>query len=160
MRLFVAAALTLLATPLATPLAARTALGTYDRWGAFRDEAPPRCFAIARAGQGGPGAFATVSAWPRAGVRGQVYLRLSRAVRPGAAIVLRVDDRRIALVGAQSNAWSADARADAAIVAAMRSARGMSVASVAATGGAFADSYTLKGAATAIDAATIACARG
>lgn len=144
----------------ATPVAARTTLGTYDGWGAFRDEAPPRCFAIARPVRRGTRAFATVAAWPRAGVRGQLYLRLSRAVRPDAAIILQIDDRRIALVGAGTNAWGANPRADAAIVAAMRSARGMSVAGVAATGGAFADSYALKGAATAIDAATIACARG
>lgn len=153
-------ALALAVALLATPAQARTTLGSYDGWGAFRDEEPPRCFAIARPVRRGTAAFATVSAWPRAGVRGQVYLRLSRAVRPGAAIVLQVDDRRIALTGAGANAWAANPRADASIVAAMRSARGMSVASVAATGGAFADSYALKGAATAIDAATIACARG
>jgi hypothetical protein len=35
----------------------------------------------------------------------------------------------------------------------------MSVASVAATGAGFAETYALKGAATAIDAAALGCAR-
>ena len=155
-----AAAAIVVAALLAAPADGRTALGTYSNWGAFRDDSPPRCYAIARPVRRGTDAYATVSSWPRQGVRGQVHLRLSRALRPGAAIVLQIDDRRIALVGAGTNAWGRNPRADAAIVAAMRSARGMSIASVAATGGAFVDSYALKGAATAIDAATIACARG
>jgi hypothetical protein len=36
----------------------------------------------------------------------------------------------------------------------------MSIASVGASGGGFADTYRLKGAATAIDAAALGCARG
>ena len=52
-----------------------------------------------------------------------------------------------------------DARMDAAIVAAMRSAPSMSVESRAETGGAIADTYRLRGAATAIDAAALGCAR-
>ena len=41
----------------------------------------------------------------------------------------------------------------------MRSASSMSVSSVGANGRAFADSYALRGAATAIDAAALGCAR-
>jgi hypothetical protein len=41
----------------------------------------------------------------------------------------------------------------------MRSARTMSLSSVAATGGRFVETYVLKGAATAIDAAALGCAR-
>ena len=50
-------------------------------------------------------------------------------------------------------------RMDAAIVAAMRSAPSMSVESGTATGGAIADTYRLRGAATAIDAAALGCAK-
>lgn len=48
---------------------------------------------------------------------------------------------------------------DAAIVAAMRSARSMNVSARDARGRRFADSYALDGGATAMDAATIGCAR-
>ncbi len=146
----------------ASPASARTALGSFENWSAFRDENPPRCFAIAEPVRGGGGKwrpFATVSTWPQAGVRGQFYLRLGRALRAGAPVTLSIDDRRFALVASGADAWAADLRVDAAIVAAMRSARGMSVASVAATGGGFAETYALKGAATAIDAAALGCAR-
>ena len=155
---------TLLAALLiAAPLGARTTLGTFDGWAAFRDENPARCFAIAEPVRGGGGRwrpFASVGSWPRAGVRGQFYLRLGRARRSDAPVTLLIDDRRFALVAGASDAWAPDARTDGAIVAAMRSARSMSVAAVAATGGGFAETYVLKGAATAIDAAALGCARG
>jgi hypothetical protein len=150
----------------AAPASARTVLGSFDNWSAFRDEKPVRCFAIAepvRGGGGGGGGkwrpFATVSTWPQARVRGQFYLRLSRASRAGAAVTLSIDGRRFSLVAGGADAWAADPRADAAIVAAMRSARAMSVTGVAATGGGFAETYLLKGAATAIDAAALGCGR-
>ena len=48
---------------------------------------------------------------------------------------------------------------DAAIVAAMRSGSRMSVTATDRGGNRFTDRYSLAGVATAIDAATIACAR-
>ena len=48
---------------------------------------------------------------------------------------------------------------DAAIVAAMRSAGAMSVSARDAAGRRFTDRYSLAGAATAMDAATVGCAR-
>lgn len=144
------------------PASARISLGSFDNWAAFRDEAPIRCFAIAqpvRVGGGRWRPFASVGTWPQTGVRGQFYVRLGRERRSDAAVTLTIGERRFALIAGAADAWAADARNDAAIVAAMRSARSMSVTSVAATGGGFADTYILKGAATAIDAAAIGCAR-
>ncbi|MBA4047717.1 MAG: hypothetical protein C0476_04160, partial [Sphingomonas sp.] len=65
---------------LAVPAAARDALGTYDRWAAFRDASPRHCYAIARPVRGGGrssggGAFASINHWPRQGAHGQVHLR-------------------------------------------------------------------------------------
>ena len=147
---------------LSTAASARTALGSFDGWAAFRDEAPLRCFAIAQPVRGGGGKwqpFASVGSWPQTGVRGQFYVRLGRERRADAPVTLIVGERRFALTGSGADAWAPDARTDAAIVATMRSARGMSVATVAATGGGFAETYALKGAATAIDAAALGCAR-
>lgn len=146
---------TLALLALAAPLAARESLGVYESWAAFKDAAPLRCYAIAKA-QGTPAApaYATVSHWPDKGVRGSVHLVLSREVPAKAAVRLTVGDKRFELVAKGRNAWGADARADAAIVAAMRSAARMSV-----SGPGFTDRYTLAGAATAIDAATVGCAK-
>jgi len=145
-----------------SPVAARESLGIFEGWGAFRDPATPRCYAIAqstgRNGRSGKG-FAAVSAWPRQKVRGQVHVRLSRARSDKAAVTLSVGERRFSLVAGKVDAWAIDARGDAAIIAAMRSASSMSVQSVDAQGRAFADSYALRGAATAIDAAALGCAR-
>lgn len=148
-------ALALLAFP--NPLAARTSLGVYERWAAFKDASPQRCYAIAKASGNSPAAapaYATVSVWPQQQVRGAVHLVLSRAVAAKGTARLTVGGKRFDLVAKGRNAWAADGRADAAIVAAMRSADRMSV-----TGSGFTDRYTLSGAATAIDAATVGCAK-
>jgi len=145
---------------LAAPLAARESLGVYESWAAFRDASPVRCYAIAKA-EGNPPApaYATVSHWPERQVRGSVHLVLSREVAAQGAVRLTVDDKRFALVAKGRNAWAADARGDAAIVAALRSASRMRVSATSAKGGSFTDRYTLAGVATAIDAATVGCAQ-
>ena len=140
---------------LAAPLDARESLGVYEGWAAFKDAKPLRCYAIAKA-QGKPPApaYATVSNWPDRKVRGAVHLVLSRDVADKKAVRLTIGDKRFDLVAKGRNAWAKDARDDAAIIAAMRSASRMSV-----SGGGFTDRYILSGAATAIDAATVGCAK-
>lgn len=145
----------------APPAEARDSLGVFEGWGAFRDPAVPRCYAIAQpvgVGRNGRG-FASVGNWPRQHARGQVHLRLSRARAGQATVTLSVGERRFTLVAGQMDAWARDGRDDAAIIAAMRSGGSMSVATLDARGRAFADSYALRGAATAIDAAALGCAR-
>lgn len=137
----------------------RESLGVFDSWGAFRDSAPQRCYAISQPPQNARGAFASVANWPGSGARNQLHIRLSRARDPRAKVTLSVGERRFELIAGPDDAWAPDPRTDAAIVAAMRSSRSMSVESMARGGGAFADTYALKGAATAIDAAAMGCAR-
>ncbi|HUD93756.1 invasion associated locus B family protein [Sphingobium sp.] len=157
-----ALALSTLTLLMATPAGARDSLGIFENWGAFRDPGAPRCFAIAepvaRRGQARKG-FASVGNWPRQRVRGQLHIRLSRTRSTQAPVTLSVGERRFTLVAGQVDAWAPDARNDAQIIAAMRSASSMSVQTVGADGRAFADSYALRGAATAIDAAALGCAR-
>lgn len=160
-----------LAAPLAlllfaSPLAARDSLGVFGQWGAFRDPEVPRCYAIAAAEPEGRNArprerepFASVATWPARGVRGQLHLRLSHSLPVSPRVSLSVGDQRFDLTAGGSDAWAADARMDAAIVAAMRSARTMSVSATDRAGRRFTDRYSLEGAATAMDAATVGCAR-
>lgn len=145
---------------LAAPLAARDSLGVYDGWAAFRDDTPPRCYAIAKAkGASSAPAYATIANWPDKNVRGTVHLVLSRDVAGGAPARLTVGNQRFDLVTKGRNAWAKDARGDAAIIAAIRSAERMSVSARSAKGGNFSDRYALSGVATAIDAATVGCAK-
>ena len=149
---------------LASPVtAAKQALGIFSLWGAFKDG--NRCWAVAEPEgaarrSGGGRAFATVSWWTGGGPRGQVGVRLARAKRGGSAVLLRIDDRLFALNGSGDTAWAPDARADADIVAAMRTGVQMIVETRAENGAALRDAYPLRGAATAIDAAAIGCPRG
>lgn len=147
---------------LAAPLQARDSLGVFGQWGAFRDAEVPRCYAIAVAEGGANGtgsAFATVGTWPERQVRGQVHFRLSRSLRGTGNIVLRMGDREFALAGDANDAWAAGARMDAQILAAMRSASQMSISATDRQGRRFTDRYSLDGAATAMDAARVGCAR-
>lgn len=149
---------------LATPaLATRTSLGTFEGWGAFRDDQPLRCYAIAeplrKSTKAAWRAFASVSHWPGQGVRGQTHVRLSRERSSEAVTTLRIGGRRFVLVGGGADAWAPDARTDAAIVAAMRNAQSMTIDSRDGQGRGFSDTYRLRGAATAIDAAALGCVR-
>ena len=153
-----AALLLVAALPAAVP--GREAIGVYKGWGAFRDAAPRRCFAIARpvAAGGRSTGFATVATWPGRGLSDSLYVRLSRPRDRSAAVTLSVGERRFVLAAGTRDAWAADAPSDRAIVAALRSGRSMSVEAVGEGGRPFADTYALAGAATAIDAAALACA--
>lgn len=144
---------------IAVAAAAKDSLGVFGQWGAFRDAAVPRCYAIAAAENARSGQpFASVGTWPRRQVRGQVHVRLSRATAPSATISLSVGGQRFELAGGGADAWARDRRMDAAIVAAMRSAGSMSVSARDRAGRRFTDRYSLNGAATAMDAATVGCA--
>ena len=149
----VAALLLLMAAP-------RDAIGVYGGWGAFSDASPRRCFAIAQPVDPAQRAGSlSIADWPGRNIRGQLHVRLSRARAATARVTLSIGERRFDLVAGDADAWAPDARTDAAIVAAMRSGRSLSVEALGANGAPFADTYALSGAATAIDAAALACRR-
>ena len=147
--------------PPPTPAAAQPqSLGVFGNWGAFRDGG--RCYAITQpeeAAAQGWQAFASVGQWPGRRGAGQLHIRLSREKRQSSAVLLRIDGRAFQLVGGGRDAWAPDARADAEIQAAMRSGINMVVETRSTQGLIVRDLYRLRGAATAIDAAAIACAR-
>ena len=148
---------------LSSPALARDSLGMFESWGAFRDPAMPRCYAIAMADKPRGAkvdyqAYADVGHWPKRALRNQVHFRLSKRLAANAPIRLRVDTQDFALTGGGGDAWAADRRMDAAIVAAMRSGKAMRVRATGADGREINDYYPLPGAASAIDAAALGCA--
>jgi hypothetical protein len=153
----------LLLIALAAPLAAKDSLGVFSDWAAFRDASVPRCYAIAvpAASQASREfePFATIGTWPRRNLRGQVHFRLSRALADTANVVLLVEGKSFRLIGGGADAWAEDRTMDAAIVAAMRSATRMTIRATDNRGRRFSNTYSLAGAATAMDAATLACSR-
>lgn len=145
---------------IAAPPGGRETIGVYKGWGAFRDAAPARCYAIARpVAAGGPSAgWASVATWPGRGLKSSLHIRLSRPRDRAAPVTLTVGERRFDLTANGLDAWAADAASDRAIATAIRSGRSMSVEAVGGRGRPFADVYALAGAATAIDAAALRCA--
>lgn len=141
------------------PVSGRDTIGIFRSWGAFRDAQPPRCYAIAQSLATGRGrGWVSVATWPGRGLRESLHVRLSRVRDRSAGATLSVGERHFALVANGIDAWAADAASDRAIATAIRGGRSMSVEAVAVDGRPFADSYALAGAATAIDAAALACA--
>jgi len=133
-------------------------LGVFGGWGAFAGDG--RCYAISEpadhVGSAGWRPFASIGHWPgRAG--GQFQVRLSRAKRQGSAVLLRIDGRSFQLAGGGRDAWASDPGADREIQTAIRTGIDMIVETRAADGTIVRDRYGLRGAATAMDAAAIAC---
>lgn len=141
----------------ATPATAEPqSLGAFGSWAAFRDGG--RCYAIAQPVQSSRDAqaFASVGVWPGRG--SQLNIRFSRDKREGSAVLLRIDGRTFQLLGGGRDAWAPDPRADAEVQAAMRTGVDMIVETRGAGGALVRNQYALRGAATAMDAAAIACA--
>ncbi|MBA2935360.1 hypothetical protein HZF05_14835 [Sphingomonas sp. CGMCC 1.13654] len=148
----------------ATAATDRTAIAIFRTWGAFREgsaDAPSRCYAITEpppnSANAGHDAFASVASWPGKRIRAQLAIRLSHPTRDGSAVTLSIGNVAFPLIVRGQDAWAHDRRQDAAIVSAMRSGSSMSVSAVGANGNPFADGYRLRGAASAIDAASLAC---
>jgi hypothetical protein len=147
---------------LAAPAAAQPqSLGIFESWGAFQSAG--RCYAIAEPFEAPPALgwhpFAAIGHWPARGGGGQLHVRLSREKRQGSAVLLNIDGRSFQLLGGGRDAWAPDARADQEIQAAMRIGLDMAVETRSADGLLVRDHYRLRGAATAMDAAAIACIR-
>ena len=142
---------------------ARESLGLFGGWGAFADPGEGRCYAIAKAIpstlQRDYEPYATVGTWPKRGVRNQVHFRMSRKLAADPRLSIIIGDERYKLTGGGGDAWAPDARTNAALLAKMRSARSMTVSASGANGQRFSNTWPLAGAATAMDAASLGCAR-
>lgn len=159
---FSAAGLALVAI-VAGPLSAKDSLGVFSKWAAFRDASVPRCYAISEAEesqrQSDFESYATIGTWPARRIRSQVHFRLSRPLQQNSRVSLRVGRANFVLISGKADAWASDTAMDRAIVTAMRNAQTMTVSATDARGRRFSDRYQLVGAASAIDAATLACMR-
>jgi hypothetical protein len=146
---------------IAVPLAAKDRLGVYQGWAAFRDPETPRCYAIASPEEtvGTPtrNAYLSIGFWPKRGTSHQIYVRLSRERSSNSGVTLSAGGRRFRLAANGSSGWATDRRMDLAIIAAMRSATSLSVESIGRNGRSIVDTYSLRGAPSAIDAAALGC---
>ncbi|MEP2102862.1 MAG: hypothetical protein ABJP02_06065 [Parasphingorhabdus sp.] len=148
---------------LSGPIAAKDSLGIFNSWGAFRDPNVPRCYALAESeeitGKAERKSYVSVGFWPKRNIRAQFHVRLSRDRSSNSRVMVGIGGRRFQLTANRSDGWSQDKRMDAAIIAALRSANSMTIESTGRDGKPIVDAYLLRGAATAIDAASLGCSR-
>ncbi|KQN92552.1 hypothetical protein ASE95_07580 [Sphingomonas sp. Leaf231] len=155
----------MIALALLTAVGVREPLGVWQRWAALREGPGARCFAIARplrrdGTTDRRGGYALIAARQGMTRAPSVRFHLSKPRGAGAPLTLVIGDRRFALGGDGLEARAGDAATDRAIVGAIRGAAAMTLATLDAAGRTLADTYPLAGAATAIDAAQLGCARG
>ncbi|MGL5840185.1 MAG: hypothetical protein ACRCY3_16965 [Sphingorhabdus sp.] len=145
---------------LTTPALAKDRLGAWQSWAAFRDTEIPRCYAIGGPEEtSGSGGYLSIGFWPKRGLSHQVYVRLSRTRGENSGITLSAAGRRFRLIARGNSGFAKDRQMDMAILAAIRSAQSVSVQSVDRNGRNIIDAYATRGAASAIDAAALGCAR-
>ncbi|VXC81926.1 hypothetical protein [Sphingomonas sp. 8AM] len=139
-------------------------LGVWQHWAALRETPGPRCLAIAQplrrdGTTDRRGGFALVAARQGPTRAPAIHFHLTRPRGEGAPLTLVIGDRRFALAGNRESAHAADAQTDRAIVGAMRGAAAMTLTTLDTNGRTLSETYPLSGAATAIDAAQLGCAR-
>ena len=144
----------------AVPAAAQQIVFAGGHWAAIDRgsvcEAGSRAIRIAAKGKVQARAgFAFDSEGPR---RGQFFALLSRVPRDGSTVVLTVGDQPFLLASNGLWAWSSGPAQEQAIIAAARSAGGLTVRARDQAGSRFTDRYQLDGVATAIDSAAARCA--
>lgn len=89
---------------------------------------------------------------------GEFHAHLSRVPRSGSSVMLDIAGQPFLLVTRGDWAWSRGPRQEQAIIAAARNASAMRIDARDGAGRRFVDTYALRGAPTAIDAAAAACA--
>lgn len=156
-------ALLLVLLAASVPVMAKDRLGVFQSWAAFRDPATPRCYAIAApeelVGTPAQKAYLSVGYWPKKGVAGQVYVRLSRERSSNSSVTVTAGGRRFRMTANAIGGWAVDRRMDQAIIAAIRSASALSVESIGRDGKPIVDAYSLRGAPSAVDAAALGCSK-
>ncbi len=144
---------------------AKVLINIFSGWAVFaeNDSAAKHCYAIAQptelAGRDslkGNSSF-IIGFWPQRSQNYQIYVRFSRERSSNSIVTLSAGGRRFRLDGNRVEAWARDKPMDMAIIAALRSSASMSIESIGRDGRAIVDAYKLRGAATAIDAAALAC---
>lgn len=150
----------LCAALIAAPALAKERLGAWQSWAAFRDAETPRCYAIGAPQEAsGDSGYIAVGFWPKRGLGHQVYVQLSRERSANSGITLSAGGRRFRLIARGNGGWAKDRQMDIAIIAAIRASQSISITSVARDGRTIVDAYATRGAASAIDAAALGCAK-
>lgn len=151
-----------LSLALATPAQAeRATLGVYSSWGAFRENAVRRCYAISeparRSAAGNWKPYVSILFWPERGVRSQFHFRFRYRRSAKAPVILVLGTMRVPLVASGSDAWAPTRAIDMQIAHAIRGGQSMRLEMRTEKGTAVSELYALQGVASAMDAAVLGC---
>jgi Trk-type K+ transport system membrane component len=90
-------------------------------------------------------------------VKGQISTIIGYPFKEQSTVVLKVDDKNFDLYTNGDTAWAASGDVEAAIVKAMKTAKGMSVTGTSVRGTTTTDSYSLAGLNKALEKIDVAC---
>jgi hypothetical protein len=151
-------AMTMLAPCVIAAASAPQAIGQFGKWGAFRSPDGAACYAIAQPTRSGRDdrAYLTISSWPARGIVRQIHVHFRGKAAEGA--MLEIADIRLPLKTTDADGWPASAADGRRIVRLLRDAETLRVIA-RIEGRRIVDTYAPAGAASAIDAADLACLR-
>lgn len=163
MRYFLFLALLFASTP---ANAARTPLGVFEGWAAFKDTAPEAlCYVVAQPQRSllsrkdvkrSP-PHLMVSFWPGRKISGQIQVVLGFPVNSGDPVRLDVGGQRFQLAGRGDSAWPLNAQTDSALLSVLRKSAEFSVTVRSGRGTEIKDTYALSGFNAALAAGKAGC---
>jgi hypothetical protein len=159
------AAIVLLTLGLALPVAAQTAVGTFEDWTAVTDERTGTkvCYAVSRPIRSEPqnvkrgDIWALVTQRPAAKARDEVRFVQGYPLVEKGQVKVTIGSDSFLLFTAGEDAWAPSATVDGELVAAMRKGATMTVEGTSTRGTKTVDTYSLTGFTAALGAATKAC---
>jgi hypothetical protein len=151
-------AILMLAPGVLAAAAGPQAIGQFGKWGAFRAADGAACYAIAQPARSGRDdrAYLTISSWPARRIIRQIHVRFRAPAADGAT--LEIADLRVPLKTEGADAWPASGADGRRIARLLREGGALRVIA-RIEGRRIVDTYALAGAASAIDAADLACLR-
>ena len=162
---FLAIALVLAATPARAD--DPTSLGTFDDWESFtyKADGAPVCYIYSvpkktesakKIAKRDPVYF-LVTNWPGRKIKGQVSTIIGYPFKEASTVKLKVDDKSFDLYINGDMAWAAATETEAAIVKAMKSGKSLTVQGTSWKGTTTTDTYSLAGAAMALEKINASC---
>ena len=149
----------------ALPVGATERVGSFTDWSSFahEDGGQKLCFVVSEPKTKEPKAVKRdpphffVSAWPKAGVRAEVSVKMGYAVKQGSEATVTIGAEAFRLFADADRAFVADPTQELKLLEAMKKGQRMVVKATSERGTATTDSYSLSGLAEALATLTTGC---
>ncbi|MGE0698469.1 MAG: invasion associated locus B family protein [Hyphomicrobiaceae bacterium] len=161
----IAALLLVAVSALPGRLVAAEMTGSNGDWRTYRHGAGDdlMCFAVTKASDASGGdresrkPHVYVTAWPKAGIKGEVSVLIGQPLRKGAEITIGIGDNSFTLFADGDRAYVGDTGEETRLLEAMRRGKTMTVTASTADGNSVKDVYSLSGVTASVQSISTSC---